>query len=811
MAIYTAPESLHVGTGTETVFGFNWPYLLPRDLVVTLNGIAVPVVLASPNQVAVVPAPAAGAIVRISRNTPAQTPTYLFASGIPMLPRYIDGNNKQLLYALQEGLLQFAQTQATADEALARARAAEISAAAAQVSAAQQARDMRRTVRVPSTDPEIPALPPVAARANKVMGFDSVGNPIGVLPLSGSGTELAIDLANKSDTSKGAYMSGWTRTPLRRAIDSVGSALNAQTVNLWEYANYVVVKPDPANPDTWDWTPAIQAAINATQDTGWHLYIPRGRYPVKATGTVVSPPYIDLPYAVKVTGKLHIVNHGTIEIPMDTATKTVAFLFDGCMGGGFSGGYATGTWTDINAITLKLYSGTMVLVTRSTGVVVEDIDTTNVGGGCIVTSSYNCRIRSSRSRRTDQRVKTGAAFGVYSSRHCGIEDCSVYGGTNDGDISLYGTGFYNYVSGCKLLNYYEGDIVENVVATGGQGLCVDAGQFNASVRGNYVQGYYYGIDVKSGVSDVEVTNNRCVANKVGIACRRGEVNSAMTTCRIVDNTVIPRNGNGSTTPLGGYVTIGIFIYDAFGVTVDNNFIGVFPISTSGAEDWCGIYASLQTAVGDGDNTLRLTNNRFTFHDRLGLTTAYNTGPVMRIVGDASARLTVKMIGNSLRLREGAATTLPVDISEFGLCEIKDNNLTGPNSSVFEYYSVRNGRQLAFNGNSCRNVGTFLSAVALRQVTINDNIIGDGLSATQPFFKLDNCGGVTVNSNSKWNVSTGFTDGKFLEITNQAIVNLMFTGNTIKMTNSTKDNYYSINGEPGKTGNNILVTNIFNPT
>lgn len=206
MAIYNAPESLHVGTGTETVFGFNWPYLLPRDLVVTVNGQAVPTVLASPNQVAVVPAPAALAIVRIYRNTPAQNPTYLFATGIPMLPKYIDGNNKQLLYALQEGLLQFAQTQAAADAALEAARLAQLAAEQAAVSAAQQARDMRRTVRVPTTDPEIPELPTAAARANRVLGFDSLGNPVGVLPVSGSGTELAIQLVDSTVLAHGASM-----------------------------------------------------------------------------------------------------------------------------------------------------------------------------------------------------------------------------------------------------------------------------------------------------------------------------------------------------------------------------------------------------------------------------------------------------------------------------------------------------------------------------------------------------------------------------------------------------------------------------
>ena len=219
MAIYDAPESLHVGTGTETVFGFNWPYLLPRDLLVTVNGMSVPVVLAAPYQVSITPAPAALAVVRIYRNTPAQNPLYLFATGIPMLPKYIDGNNKQLLYALQEGLLQFRQTQETAEEALRRAEAAELAALAAQLSAAQQAADMRRTVRVPTGDPEIPTLPPVAARRGKVMGFNTAGEPVGVLPASGSGTELALDLADTLTPGKGIGMIGAYGETLQAVLD----------------------------------------------------------------------------------------------------------------------------------------------------------------------------------------------------------------------------------------------------------------------------------------------------------------------------------------------------------------------------------------------------------------------------------------------------------------------------------------------------------------------------------------------------------------------------------------------------------------
>ena len=794
------------------------PYLYPEDVKVqeiytdaagNKQTVQRTGVLNAPNQLTIDgPAIIAGREIRIYRETELRFPLVDYRDLQSVSEHDLDLANRQAVFIAQE-------TRDTASANLVYDKQGHFNAGGRRIvnmAPGIDDRDAvnmdqhRHTLRIPVNEPQLAELPRASERAGKILTFDDAGLPNFRFPTPQSALELEMRLARP----EGAYLTGWSRSHLRRAIDSVHEMLDAQMVNLWEFAEYVTSKPDPEDPDTWDWTDAIQEAIKATQDSGWQLYIPRGRYHVSRRGTVVSPPYINLPYAVMVTGKLNIVNHGTIVIPMDNATKTIAFVFDGVTGGGFTGGFGEGTIDDLPSSTLRLYNGALVLVTRSTGVTVSDIDTTNVGAGCIVTNSYNCRTRSCRSRRTTQQIKIGAAFGVYSSRHCGIEDCSVYGGTNDGDISLYGTGFYNYVSGCKLLNYYEGDIVETVVATGGQGLCVDAGQFNASVRGNFVQGYYYGIDVKSGVSDVEVTNNRCVANKVGIACRRGEVDSAMTTCRIVDNTVIPRDGNGSTGRLGGYTTIGIFVYDAFGVTVDNNFIGVSPTSTSGAQDWCGLYASLKTPAGDSDNTLRITNNRFTFHDRLGLTYAYNLGPVMRIVGDSGARLVVKMIGNTFRLREGAATSLPFDISAFNLCEIKDNNLTGPNSSVYEYFRISDGHQLAFNGNSARNVPTFLSAKDVRQVTINSNIIGVGLKGDQPFFKLDNCGGITVNGNSKWTAS-GFTDGKFLEIVNQAIVNLMFTGNTIKMSNATKANYYSINGEPGKTGDNIVVSNVFNPT
>lgn len=91
-----------------------------------------------------------------------------------------------------------------------------------------------RTLRVP--EPFIPVLPPAASRANKVLGFDSLGNPIGVLPQTGSGTELAIDLANKSDPFKGAGMVGYKKTTVAAVLDTISSVKLSQTTTNGMYS-----------------------------------------------------------------------------------------------------------------------------------------------------------------------------------------------------------------------------------------------------------------------------------------------------------------------------------------------------------------------------------------------------------------------------------------------------------------------------------------------------------------------------------------------------------------------------------------------
>lgn len=78
-----------------------------------------------------------------------------------------------------------------------------------------------------------------------------------------------IDSTLRTDLAKstGAGLVGWKRTILADAVTNVDKMLSAQNINVWEYADLITNKPTADNPNTWDWTPAFQAAIDSL-DTG---------------------------------------------------------------------------------------------------------------------------------------------------------------------------------------------------------------------------------------------------------------------------------------------------------------------------------------------------------------------------------------------------------------------------------------------------------------------------------------------------------------------------------------------------------------
>ncbi|HCT7918264.1 TPA: hypothetical protein OT865_003042 [Pseudomonas aeruginosa] len=69
------------------------------------------------------------------------------------------------------------------------------------------------------------------------------------------------DMSSTTNPVLGASMIGWKREDVD-GIKTTGEMLSAQSVNILEFAELVTVKPDPDDVSTWDWTPAVQAAVN---------------------------------------------------------------------------------------------------------------------------------------------------------------------------------------------------------------------------------------------------------------------------------------------------------------------------------------------------------------------------------------------------------------------------------------------------------------------------------------------------------------------------------------------------------------------
>lgn len=95
-----------IGDGVTTIFDFDFPYQTASEVFVTVDGVDTPYTwLAGSTQSIQLLTPAAlGAKIRIYRSTLAYVPRHLFDQGVPFLPRYVDENNRQLLFAVQEGV-----------------------------------------------------------------------------------------------------------------------------------------------------------------------------------------------------------------------------------------------------------------------------------------------------------------------------------------------------------------------------------------------------------------------------------------------------------------------------------------------------------------------------------------------------------------------------------------------------------------------------------------------------------------------------------------------------------------------------------
>lgn len=140
MADYDNTYYVYEADGVTTQYAINFKYIAASDVLVTVD--AAPVQFSIANGFAVInPAPAEGAEVVVRRSTNAKEPLHVFQHGSPLLPRPLDENFRQTLYAVEEAAQQSTEADVKSTEALTRAEQAEQLAVQAAQDAAQAAQD----------------------------------------------------------------------------------------------------------------------------------------------------------------------------------------------------------------------------------------------------------------------------------------------------------------------------------------------------------------------------------------------------------------------------------------------------------------------------------------------------------------------------------------------------------------------------------------------------------------------------------------------------------------------------------------------
>lgn len=92
------------GNGTTTNFAFSFPYLVPSNVKVIVNGVVTPYTFLNSSTVVVEPAPAEGAQVEIRRVTVTEDPPVDFQDGSTLLETDLDLVARYNLFTVQEAI-----------------------------------------------------------------------------------------------------------------------------------------------------------------------------------------------------------------------------------------------------------------------------------------------------------------------------------------------------------------------------------------------------------------------------------------------------------------------------------------------------------------------------------------------------------------------------------------------------------------------------------------------------------------------------------------------------------------------------------
>jgi hypothetical protein len=584
-----------------------------------------------------------------------------------------------------------------------------------------------------------------------------------------------------------------------------------------------------------DDTDAIQAAVDALQGSDTTLYFPSGNYLLSRRGGINIFNSPDEPhYCILITDKLSIKCDGTFKFPTRVKSSMAnAFVFNDVTDGSFTGGKFISNDSSVDTGSQKrIYDGCGVIMQRCINGIIAGIYGENVISTALLVFCESCQIRYcvNSKQQFNPYMHTGCGFCIYGGNCNTINTCKTYGGGDDGDIGCYGTGRFNEIFNCTLLNYEKGDSSKSYKYNS-QGICIDAGQCDATVQSNYVEGYFYGIDVKSYISNALVSGNTAYACKVGITCRKGELDGGVPNMGVTidGNLIIPAFGMGRNTDLVGFKQMGIFIQDCPQAVIKNNTLtvsyrdpNIISGGTTQTQSWIGVLVRNENTVNAAKTgTVTIHNNTFNYAQTLGGITAYNGGPFIHCiarVGDSTGRDYISISNNSFMMRSEATIGKQFFFHNNRSVVFHNNSITptGGTTEPTDYLIVCDSTQFTTISNNqfFGQAGVVRHFGGGQQLEFSHNNLDAGRvgvgNVWNAIVKIDGANSVMMMGNFRFRSASSLQpnmDGILLQWINSSYTDPCLTsiGNTLRGAPCRKDNYYSIDGVVTPTGTNILVS------
>ena len=329
-----------------------------------------------------------------------------------------------------------------------------------------------------------------------------------------------------------------------------------------------------------DDTAAIQRAVDTAAALGLPLHVPPGTFLLQVSGNQPISFHKTGPraYCIRLPSGLRMSGPGLFRVAGDIAETGTAFLASNARDISLAGFHIRG---EIDG-TLKdwLHSHGAVSLDACVDCEVDGLTIQAMRGGVVAFNSARIAIRNCRSSfEPSGEIRRSSHFALFTSIYSEIRSCRSFGRTSDGDVGVFGyPGYQNRICDNEVYAAPEGDYIPASGSAKGQGIFIDSGQSDITVDGNLISGFFYGVDVKTFVSDVVIRQNRIEKCFIGIAVRLGEGKGETARITCADNSIAMNGGgNDNLKPnfMGGVRAIGIYTQAAIrdSLVVSGNQIG----------------------------------------------------------------------------------------------------------------------------------------------------------------------------------------------------------------------------------------------